>query len=200
VESGRPTFVPASHAAIGPSWPGAIWYTSDRPSTNERRRSTSPFSRSSRSCRLTAGRLRPISRAIDVGRSGRIANSAMIRRRVGSARSSIPRADRFGTEGSLPTALHGGSIAPCVAVCASVETVAGWRGRDVKSRERRFRMRLVGPRSRANQNGPGPRGARAVPRPVWTTPGNPSASATGTGGAACAAPSPRSGESARGSR
>ena len=92
----RPISVPASQAVICPWRSAETRYRMTRPSTSVPQRSTSPASNRRPSWRAMAGRLSPSSVARLDGRRGRIATAAMIRRRVGSASSSIPSPIRFG--------------------------------------------------------------------------------------------------------
>jgi len=94
--TGRPISVPASQAVIRPCARGSMTYRRTRPSAADRLARTRPASRSSLSCRVVAGRLRPSSVARIEGRRGTTASAAMIRRLVGSARSSMPGPFRFG--------------------------------------------------------------------------------------------------------
>ena len=94
---GRPISVPASQAVIRPCWRHSRLNRITRPSARDRLDRIRPASRSRWSCRVVAGRLKPMTSARSDGRRGCRARAAMIRRRTGSASSSIPAPFRLGT-------------------------------------------------------------------------------------------------------
>jgi len=87
---------PASHARIGSRIAGSMAYTRLRRSIVDRRQRTSPASTRTRSCRLTAGLLRPRASAMSDGCLMCAAISATIWRLVASAKSSMPSPFRLG--------------------------------------------------------------------------------------------------------
>src|SRR5688500_3278712 len=70
------------------------------------RSETMPARRSTRKCRLNAGRVRAMRSAISLGRQLRLRSSSTTRRRVGSARAARVRSRLLSTGLSIPHALH----------------------------------------------------------------------------------------------
>ena len=110
---GRPISVPASQAVMTPWRRESNAKRIARRSAIDRADWMRPASRRMCLCRAMAGRLKPNSRARLEGRRGWSASAAMIRRRVGSASSSIPAPFRRGM--AVPRSSAVAAIMPATA-------------------------------------------------------------------------------------